>query len=209
MMVKKKTGLPKKAIVAVCLSAVLVLMVAGCGAAPKSGADNPDKGQKQEDSVAVAWSMDSDCGMCHAQQKESQAKTGTQACIHATSAKATCGSCHNDAAALGKVHEGKTATDKMPSKLTKSTVSRASCQAAGCHTAEGPEFEALTASVETFVDGAGKMVNPHQVIAQVGHEEMVCASCHNEHDGKPVADMAYCATCHHSGTFAPCVSCHG
>jgi hypothetical protein len=33
-----------------------------------------------------------------------------------------------------------------------------------------------------------------------------CTACHSMHDDSP--NLGYCFSCHHSGTFAPCVTCH-
>ncbi len=208
-MVKGKKASPKKVMVVVAVLTLTMFIAVGCGGAPRPASENPDNSSKKGDSIAVEWSMQSDCATCHTQQKESQEKSGTQANVHANTAKASCTSCHTDEASLKKAHEGKASAEKKPTKLMKSNVSREACQASGCHDLADADFAALTASVNTFVDATGKQANPHQVVTQVGHEEMMCSNCHTEHEDKPVADMKYCVTCHHSGNFDRCVTCHG
>ncbi|MEG0070627.1 MAG: hypothetical protein RR671_02420 [Raoultibacter sp.] len=207
MVEEKLISVKKTIVIAVALAAVAALIV-GCGGQPKSPSESGGRSDNDKPAITVEWSPQSDCGTCHAAQKESLGKTELAAGIHATKASATCSTCHNDEAALKSAHAEKTATDTMPTKLDKTTVAVATCRGSGCHDMTNDAFLALTASVTELTDATGKVVNPHSIVGQKGHDEITCANCHVEHAKKTNTDMEYCVTCHHSGKFGTCTECH-
>lgn len=206
-MVKGKFLSVKKIGAIVATLAIVAVITAGCGAPPRNASESGGSSDK-EPAIKVEWSLQSDCGMCHSAQKNSQTQEGLAACVHATKAQATCASCHNDEATLSTVHEGKTASDAMPTKLDKTTIAPQTCRSAGCHDLGDAEYLALTANITELTDATGKMVNPHSIVGQKGHDEITCANCHVEHSKKTNTDMEYCVTCHHSGKFGTCSECH-
>ena len=186
-------GSAKRWIVAVAAVATVCFALAGC--APKAAGDES------------TWSMDVDCGMCHADQQASMEDEALSACTHVQQAQATCTTCHVDEATLSGVHEGATADSTKPKKLKKSDVTPVTCQAAGCHDESPEEHVALTAGVTELTDSNGTMVNPHEVMGLTeGHADIVCADCHAMHSAGSTAAET-CVSCHHAGVYE-CNTCH-
>lgn len=182
---------------------LLVTMLAGCS--PRASADqSAEEGPSDQNAaITVEWSADSDCAVCHVSEQESYENTACMASFHAGQA---CGSCHVDSLGLSKVHEGKTATDKMPKRLKKTDVADELCLS--CHFETRDELAAATAGV-AVTDSEGTSVNPHDLPSSDDHDSIHCADCHSMHDTDPIADKAQsqCFSCHHAEVFA-CGTCH-
>jgi hypothetical protein len=194
-------------LVALCI-VVLPLIIVGC--APRqsgeggSSANASDEGAADE--IVVAWSMDSDCTTCHTAESSAQDPTAP-ALYHEEEEDVACVTCHTaDESELTKVHEGTTATDKMPARLKVTKVNDDACLS--CH--ETSELATLTQASTVLTDDEGRVVNPHELPENSSHVNIKCTNCHQQH--KPRADiaknsMATCTSCHHEKVFA-CGTCH-
>ncbi len=175
----------------------------------------------------TTWSMDSSCGACHTKEAATQeaaieekagpaeAKDGAIATdetvddttpLAAAHAALSCTSCHSDAKALEKVHDGATADDRMPKRLRKAKISTELC--ISCH-GSYEELAAATQEEQALTDGVGRTVNPHDLPAVEEHEKIDCLDCHSMHkeQSSTTAAMNTCTGCHHTGTFE-CGTCH-
>jgi hypothetical protein len=193
----------------VVLCAVIIpLAVVGC--APRQASEGPNQGDTGEDvgeAVVVEWSIDGDCATCHLAESVDQDPTAP-ALYHEEEEGVACITCHAvGESELAAVHEGTTATDKMPVRLKKTKVSDESCLGS-CHNTE--ELIAVTASSTALTDNEGLVVNPHDRPVNSSHSNISCSDCHQQH--KPRAQiaqtaMALCTKCHHDKVFA-CGTCH-
>ena len=182
----------QRAIVAGIFALALTAALAGCAprqaesAAPQAEADVP--------ALTVAWSIDGDCSVCHADHAATH---------HETDA---CSSCHQDETALAAAHEGATAYAKMPKKLKKTAVDDALCLS--CHYETREALVEATADVQ-LADSEGTARNPHDTGGVAEHEGIACSDCHTLHADDDVRDVALkqCQSCHHAGVFA-CYTCH-
>lgn len=197
MRMKKKT-----AIVLVCGAVCAMMALAAC--APQQAAVNTqDSQQGAATPIAVSWSPESDCAVCHDTQGSSMESIP---CAAAQNSEVTCSSCHTDEAALGKVHDGVTSEDKMPKRLKQTAVSAEACEA--CHggvDALAPK----TAESTVLTDSKGTVVNPHDLPDNERHQTIVCGDCHAMHESGNVQETApkACTSCHHAGVYE-CGTCH-
>lgn len=193
-----------KVIAAIILASCLALPLALSACAPQTrelgSAPEPDDAT----TVAIVWSPDSDCAICHVAEQSSYDDTACGASQHQ---EQICESCHDDEATLSTVHEGKTGSDKMPKRLKETEVAEDTCLS--CHFNTREELAAATADV-VLSDAKGTSVNPHQLPQGESHDSIRCGDCHGMHDGEALLEKANgeCASCHHSGVFE-CYTCHG
>ncbi len=202
----KKINTLKAIITGAVCSGLLCFAVAGC--APETKTQEDAQAEKQEEqAVESFWSIDMECGTCHADKKATTEDASLTACTHATQAQATCITCHDDEAALSEVHVGATASGPMPVKLKATTVEKETCQSAGCHDQSAEEFSALTLHIDTLVDVDGTTANPHDVMTlTAGHKDITCLDCHSEH-AQDYDEAMVCVSCHHMGKYE-CNTCH-
>lgn len=193
-----KKGVPVALLLALALSA------AAC--APKA-ADGDGKTSGKEDAgaaVAVEWSPESDCAMCHTAEASSREDAS---CLAATHTASKCIDCHAESDALAAEHEGATADGRLPKRLTKTEVSQDTCLS--CH----DSYEALaekTAAYQGLVDSEGTVVNPHALPASDNHADVTCTNCHAVHvagANPEEKSKSTCTSCHHADVFA-CGTCH-
>lgn len=182
------------------VSLAMALCVLACACSNESG---DGKAQGNDASVAVNWSMEVDCGVCHSIEGESMADASCEASSHVDM---TCIQCHDDEKALSLVHEGKTAENTSPKKLRKTEVSNDLCLS--CHYGTREALIEATSDV-IVVDSEGTGRNPHDVGDVAEHGDIACADCHNMHDSNPIEDQAKdkCLSCHHADVFE-CGTCH-
>ena len=175
-------------------------LAAGCAPQVKTADTGAEVEGADAPAVQVAWSADGDCTVCHTKEGDSM---GTIPC--AAGGEADCVMCHTDTSALETVHADATTDSKMPKRLKQTEVAAESCES--CHgTTE--ELAAATADSTVLTDSKGTTVNPHDLPANDRHSEIVCADCHNPHDGTPQeTGPKACATCHHAGVYE-CGTCH-
>lgn len=174
------------------------LVAAGCGQA-NGGADAPDGTTE----TTLAWSLDSDCAVCHAAYGTDA--SGPLAASHLTQG-ADCLSCHADTAGLQNAHAGLTADAPAPTELKQTEVTAEACTS--CH--NEAELAAATAAAPVLTDLNGTVVNPHALPANEGHVNIACANCHTMHDAEAdlaVDAMGVCTGCHHAQVFE-CGTCH-
>lgn len=195
------TGFSRKAC-GVAAAAVLLLAMAAC--APKEASEGDGATQSNEEPIQVAWSADMDCGTCHVSEQESYEDTACEASLHEDVA---CMQCHADESTLRSVHEGKTASDKMPTRLKKTAVEDAVCF--GCHYEDREALIEATEGKVVLTDTEGTSRNPHDPEGIAEHETLACGDCHNMHstEDMQVRAMKQCESCHHEGVFE-CYTCH-
>ena len=183
---------------ALALAASTLALVAGCQPQPQGETQDSSRAESSP-AIEVAWSADTDCATCHADQHD---------VMSVQHASMSCTDCHADEGALESVHEGKTASDKMPKKLKKTEVADFICES--CHGSYGELAEA-TADSTALTDSQGTTVNPHEAkdLWPEEHLDLTCSECHNEHSGQPAAVMASekCLSCHHEDVYE-CGTCH-
>ena len=183
---------------------LLVCALAACAPQPSSGgnSDATDNAPTNE-AVALGWSPDTDCAICHAAEANSREGGPSTASFHS---ETPCVECHDDAEALEKRHEGATSEDKMPSKLSKTEVDQSACL--DCHNSYD-ELATKTADYAGLADSNGTQANPHALPDVAEHGEIQCANCHKMHGDKPAAETAKqeCLSCHHADVFE-CGTCH-
>lgn len=205
---KRSHSLPSNASVnmRVGIAALAVVAICCLGAcAPQASDSNASSETSSDGSAAEAvWSMDSDCGTCHATEQKSYESASCEAALHKDLA---CAQCHSDESALAAVHEGKTASDKMPTRLKKTSVDDTFCLS--CHYGDRDGLIAATEGVAVLTDSEGTSRNPHDPQGIAEHEDLACSDCHKMHSDEAVQDVAMkeCVTCHHEGVFA-CHTCH-
>lgn len=189
-------------------SAVLLLiasLIALAGCAPKEPANDPGSTeQSQAPAIEIAWSPDMDCSTCHASEQESYSDSQCEASLHSD---VTCIQCHADDTSLASVHEGKTASDKMPTRLKKTNVEDGVCF--DCHYGNRSELIAATNGSVSLTDSQGTSRNPHDPEGISDHETLSCRNCHNMHSNDNIQERALkeCESCHHAGVFE-CYTCH-
>jgi hypothetical protein len=198
------------------ISAALVLAMAAClglgckpaastGASTEHGASVASGKTSSDDNLAVAleWSKDADCSICHTTEYESRTDQNTQAVSHAN---LECMKCHTDDTKLAKAHKGASTESKAPGMLKRTQMDPEVC--GSCHRAD--ELAATTANRDALVDDKGTVVNPHALPASEQHDTIGCGSCHKMHkDSSSMTNnaKAACASCHHAGVFE-CHTCH-
>ena len=181
------------------------IMLAACApqAAPEGGSSKAD-GKGGAATVAVEWSPEADCTVCHATEAATRENS---ACLVSKHASSNCVDCHVTSDALAAEHEGVTAEDRLPKRLTKTDVPQGQCLT--CHTS----YEALaekTADYQGLVDSEGTMVNPHALPASADHEDITCTNCHAMHVSDASVEeksASKCVSCHHADVFT-CGTCH-
>jgi hypothetical protein len=188
-------------LVVIC-AVVVPLVIVGC--APRQAAEGGVESDVSDDeageAIVVAWSMDSDCTTCHTAESSAQDPTAP-ALYHEEEEGVECVTCHTASESeLTQVHEGTTATDKMPARLKKTKVSDEACLS--CH--ETGELATLTQASTALTDDNGLVVNPHDRPENSSHVNIVCTDCHQQHQPKAEIaknSMATCTTCHHERVF--------
>jgi hypothetical protein len=183
-----------------------LLIVAACSPKLATG----DSGGAQETApgdvaVTVAWSVNSDCGICHSLEAHSFEDAAAAASLHGSK---QCVDCHDDIDALDKIHEGTAVGDFAPKRLKKTVVDKDICLS--CH--KQANLANVTSDSLVLTDMAGKVVNPHELPATASgiHGEIVCADCHELHNDSSGLDKNskdYCLSCHHADVFE-CNTCH-
>ena len=144
-----------------------------------------------------------------ADREPTDGKTSAEGAAPLASAHAAlgCAACHSDEEALTQVHDGVTADDRMPKRLRKAKIDPEQlCQS--CHgTME--ELAQKTTESTALTDGAGTVVNPHDLPDVEDHAKLDCLDCHSMHKGQSSADTAMntCNGCHHAAVFE-CGTCH-
>lgn len=188
-----------KAIIAGFVAGALLVGVVGC--APKAAAP-ADEPEAPEETVAVEFSMDSDCGTCHETEMQSSSDA---ACAMSMHSDMSCVDCHADASSMEKAHEGATMEEASEAKLAKTKVDIAACE--GCHDIE--TLKEATADVTVLTDENGTTVNPHDLPATHLGDYIVCTDCHSLHSDKSTEEnaTAMCAGCHHKNVYE-CNTCH-
>ena len=184
----------------------VVVSVAFVGCAPQVNdvSDTQGASKGQPAAVDFTWSSDADCAMCHTGEQESYGNAACEASLHKDMA---CIQCHVDESALQAAHEGKTASDKMPTRLKETGVSDELCF--GCHYDNREGLIAATEGSTVLTDTEGTSRNPHDPDGIAEHETLKCSDCHNMHSTDAVQERAMkkCESCHHAGVFA-CYTCH-
>ncbi|MDR3316394.1 MAG: cytochrome c3 family protein, partial [Coriobacteriales bacterium] len=146
------------------------------GGASATGDDTDDA----QLNTPFAWSMSSDCSICHTTEASgTDETTHPQAAAHAAE-NIACVDCHTKQDVLTQAHAGVTLADKPATKVTTLTVDAQTC--IDCHgTLE--EVAALTVESQALKDDQGLVVNPHQRPAGERHIEVpsICTDCHNNH----------------------------
>lgn len=203
-------GKPRSKTVAGALVLLASIALAGLvyGCAPQaSSADNATDGKDSKpeaaEPVAIDWSPETDCALCHTKEAES---VGNSACDMSQHSTMTCVECHADEAQLSKMHEGATTADRAPTRLKKTGVDKEGCLS--CHAQD--EIAKKSAESTVLTDVNGTVVNPHDIPDTPGHAEITCSDCHEMHDeaaGRPDEANKLCTSCHHSEVYE-CYTCH-
>lgn len=186
------------------LATAALCCLGACAPQQTSDGGARDDAKSNAPAVDVAWSMDRDCGTCHATERGSYDSSACEASQHKDVA---CAQCHGDEATLAAVHEGKTASDKMPTRLKKTSVEDATCFS--CHYGDRAGLVAATDGSVVLTDSEGTERNPHDPEGVAEHEAIACGDCHNMHSDEDIQEraMSECLSCHHEGVFA-CYTCH-
>lgn len=192
-----------------------LLLAIACGLAVFLAACSPQSkdGQASEEqnsdvtAVEFAWSVDSDCGICHENAVLSFGDSSCTASLHADM-EDQCLACHDDVSSLEEAHVKVTFdSEKKQTKLKKTEVSEEICL--GCH--DKAEIVAATAESVVLTDENGTVVNPHGIPDNEDHANasIDCSSCHKLHASEGSAEVApgVCANCHHHGVYE-CGTCH-
>lgn len=200
----------QRASAALLLAAAAIACAALAGCSPEVGDPQKEEtaiGQEkasgntvENGSSAVAWTIDSDCTVCHlANQIE---EDGT----HGAHSPLACNTCHEASGEMEKVHEKATMVEEADVKrLRKTTVAKDACLS--CHAEDyAPE---KTSKVTALTDTTGTTVNPHDLPDGEQHEEIVCADCHSMHGDETAEEKApqVCLGCHHQNEYT-CHTCH-
>lgn len=194
-----KKGLPAALLLALAISAAACAPQA---AAPEGGSQAA--GKDGAAAVTAEWSPEADCTVCHTAEAASREDSNCLASKHVAS---NCTDCHAPTDELAAEHEGKTASDRLPKRLSKTEVSQDQCLS--CH----DSYEALaakTADYQGLVDSEGTVVNPHALPASDDHAGITCTNCHAMHAADANTEeksKAKCVSCHHADVFA-CGTCH-
>jgi hypothetical protein len=194
--------LKKRHLVAV-VTLILVLVITGCAPSLRSSDASTDASDN-EDSVIAAWSMQSECGVCHTNEASSFTDSGCLASKHSASA---CADCHDNETTLETTHADVKAESIVPKKLSKgNAVLPETCFS--CHDS-WEDLAEQTKDSSVLTDLSGTTVNPHDL--PVGHteEKLTCADCHAFHKNRDLTANAQnaCLSCHHTGDYV-CGTCH-
>jgi hypothetical protein len=188
---------------------VVGVMVIAFGCAPKTAqtaaqiTPSEESNEEQQAPIAITWTPDSDCAVCHTSQQESMSDSATFASLHASE---TCLDCHTDVQKLEKLHSDVTTASLTPSLLKRTQVSREACLP--CHSQE--ELVVKTADNVTLTDQQGTTVNPHDLAANDKHATLNCGNCHKIHDPSTELEenaRSTCRLCHHADVYE-CYTCH-
>ncbi|MDR3053282.1 MAG: hypothetical protein LBU48_05430, partial [Coriobacteriales bacterium] len=151
---------PKKRII-VSLAVGLVLgLAAAYGCAPQQ-TDSAENAAAQEAApLTIAWSLESDCGICHTTQASSMEDDTATAGMHRTAvdAQLTCVFCHTDEAGMAGVHEDVEVEPDVRAFLKRTEVPSESCTASGCHDTDEAARREATATLTTFTDSKGTVI---------------------------------------------------
>lgn len=204
---KGKTARFMKKVLLSVLLLVLIVMIVACApqAASEEGSQKTaSNGETSTTALPIEWSSEADCTTCHVAEAESRENANCLAALHATT---NCIDCHAETETMAAEHEGVTTEDKVPKRLSKTSVSEDYCLT--CH----ENYEILaekTADYQDLVDSEGTIVNPHVVPAVDNHADITCMNCHSLHaaDADPTKKgKATCVGCHHENVFT-CGTCH-
>lgn len=195
-----QSNLKKIAVLAGCTAIVCIML---CSCSPHVQSKDSNDSGKDSGGIQVEWSPSADCSTCHSNEQESY---DNSSCLASSHKNESCSSCHADEQALASAHEGKTSSDKDPSKLKATEVSDDQCLS--CH--YGTK-EALINATQTVVvtDENGTSCNPHDPGDSVEHQTLNCANCHSMHSEESITEQALntCIGCHHANVFE-CNTCH-
>lgn len=188
-----KVGLPAAVVL---LTAVLAFS-AGC-AKPEA---NQSPQSSDQGTVAVEWSMQSDCTVCHSDQAASMSNSQ---CLTSKHSQVACTTCHADESTLSNVHKDAKSASTVTS-LSKTTVPSSVCLS--CH--DKTQLIAATANVTVCTDSQGKTVNPHDLPVNDKHATINCTDCHKMHTTDSADTLApdLCLSCHHKDVYE-CGTCH-
>lgn len=192
---------------AVIMAATMAFVFCLFGCAPQPNVDSSEGEQAdQAMKLQITWSVDSDCGVCHAVENSSLQDESCLASIHQAEGLA-CIDCHDDVDTLSVVHADLTEESMDGTKRLKKT-SVDNCES--CH--DKAELAEVTASSAALVDSEGRTANPHSLPSTEGHEEFgaACTECHDMHASQadPNEDAEkFCLSCHHAGVYE-CHTCH-
>jgi nitrate/TMAO reductase-like tetraheme cytochrome c subunit len=194
-------------LIALCVFVLGLLLINGCAPTERQEPTGQDEDELSVVAVAIEWSPESDCAMCHSVEDLSKTDVTTTAGMHdpsLISEKVDCMSCHSDASGLANAHEGAVIGDKAPTRLRATKVTSENCTVSGCHDDEAARKES-TAAVTTLTDMNNTTVNPHDLPTGEGHSSITCSSCHKGH---AVSEPdKFCVTCHHERIYE-CGTCH-
>ena len=197
---KKKMAVSVFALIIACSFAILL---AACSPHARSQDTVSDDSTEV---FSVAWSIDSDCGMCHAAEQASMADSACPMGIHAQEGT-ECITCHVDSGEMKAAHDGATIDGaEKATRLRKTKIDEAVCLS--CHNSQEELAEKTTASA-VLTDSKGTNVNPHALPDGEGHADIDCTSCHSLHSDEMITETApeYCEGCHHKNVYQ-CNTCH-
>jgi hypothetical protein len=203
----KAMRLSKRHIVASFVVAMVLALAVVYGCTPRQANLAENALAEETTPIAIEWSLDSDCSVCHTTQDATMEDATTTAGMHAVAADAqsTCISCHTDETSMANVHKGVEAEPNIEAFLKRTEVPSENCTASGCHDTDETSRIEATASLTTFTDSKGTVVNSHAVPTGEGHKDLACSSCHKGHGETRGVD--YCYGCHHQRVFE-CNTCH-
>lgn len=175
--------------------------------APQSSSNEQGEGNSQPQAstepVAIQWSPETDCSLCHRTEAQSETDSACDASLHATM---TCINCHTDETQLAKMHEGATTADRAPTRLKKTGIDKEGCLS--CHTQA--DIAQTSAASTILTDVNGLTVNPHDIPDTPSHTEITCSDCHEMHSdasGRTEDAQKLCRSCHHQDVYE-CYTCH-
>jgi hypothetical protein len=150
---------------------------------------------------STAWSPDSDCSVCHADDVLSMVNPDWLGYDH-EALGLECLSCH-PTSILEKAHTN--STDSPPSVIdtTIGVTEYPDSLCLACHE-NNTDLITLTEESQVFVTPEGKRINPHNIHQK---EQVECYKCHQMHRKSPGMSINYCYGCHHMG-FEGCEKCH-
>jgi hypothetical protein len=152
--------------------------------------------------LAVEWSPDVECAICHPAHLESLQDTYMLVGFHAQQGL-TCLDCH-DAVALQNLHAGVGAdTSQLKERWYLSDF------CVGCHVPnEHTSYQQIIDRTEDYTidDEEVNPHNPHEGSELMGQEQFPCYYCHKMHNASPGIEGCY--GCHHERTLESCTVCH-
>lgn len=170
-----------------------------CGPQVSSEESSKEGASESGTTMAIQWSPEVECGVCHATEADSAKETVCEAFLNEDS----CMVCHDEVSILSTVHEGVAVSDRAPTRLKKTAVSEQACLS--CHE-QGLE----SLAEKLLVDENGTSVNPHALPQVASHEEILCGDCHKMHSApsERVKNAGkLCQSCHHANVYE-CYTCH-